>query len=466
MGADGQPPVAQVVPAEAPKRWPAAVALLTAWLLPATTARRTEHVSLWRAFAVHLVAMMLLPISAFLPAIWWDVRFEDESLTTAVADFFEQTADLFAEEPVIVCVFMVLNLFFVEVLVLLTGVTIWPWGALDEPLSASIRNGVRRVWLQTLHWWLASTAAMVVTMEIMHAVGEIRSASFGYEPSGAGARGWLVRQGDNLIGAVWLAVTVWLAWALLRAVGARQPRPPVNRPPTCEFCGYNLTGTRMDGRCPECGQLVADSLGAEVRPGAPWQRRRELGRRRALWRSWVDPILRPGQFGRQLQLSPGSQDHRGFLAMHLPAVFLAAAMVTVACMAASRGWRFIESELADVVWLAGLMGCLAAGALVGLPIMAAGLAGLRLAISHKRNVTSAAMQAACYLSGFAVVWVLAAGFELAGMLWQADQIDRLVAPIDRSIWIALSCVVLNLLVGVLYLVLVSRAARNACYANK
>ena len=40
---------------------------------------------------------------------------------------------------------------------------------------------------------------------------------------------------------------------LFRSVGTRPAVPIMERPPTCEFCGYNLTGTAIDGRCPECG---------------------------------------------------------------------------------------------------------------------------------------------------------------------------------------------------------------------
>ena len=38
----------------------------------------------------------------------------------------------------------------------------------------------------------------------------------------------------------------------------------------CEFCGYTLNGLPPDGRCPECGRAVADSLGAQRHPPA-WE---------------------------------------------------------------------------------------------------------------------------------------------------------------------------------------------------
>lgn len=32
----------------------------------------------------------------------------------------------------------------------------------------------------------------------------------------------------------------------------------------CHYCGYNLTGVALGGRCPECGGAVADSLRQHV----------------------------------------------------------------------------------------------------------------------------------------------------------------------------------------------------------
>lgn len=39
----------------------------------------------------------------------------------------------------------------------------------------------------------------------------------------------------------------------------------------CESCGYDLEGTARDGRCPECGRPVSESL-PEHRVGSAWQR--------------------------------------------------------------------------------------------------------------------------------------------------------------------------------------------------
>ncbi len=39
----------------------------------------------------------------------------------------------------------------------------------------------------------------------------------------------------------------------------------------CEHCGYGLNGLPTDGRCPECGELIADSTVGDGRNLSPWE---------------------------------------------------------------------------------------------------------------------------------------------------------------------------------------------------
>lgn len=81
-------------------------------------------------------------------------------------------------------------------------------------------------------------------------------------------------------------------WRLSRAVRAVAIYTRTSAvEPTCEGCGYNLTGQPMEGRCPECGREVRASLdSAEARPGTRWQLRPG-------WISWLatsrEVLLRP-----------------------------------------------------------------------------------------------------------------------------------------------------------------------------
>ena len=58
---------------EAGRRWPAWMALLTAPWLPKTTAERTNHVSLWRAWAVHFACFVAALLLVFFLVAWRQV---------------------------------------------------------------------------------------------------------------------------------------------------------------------------------------------------------------------------------------------------------------------------------------------------------------------------------------------------------------------------------------------------------
>ena len=50
------------------KRWPAILALVTAGLLPATTARRTRHLSIAWAIGVHVVSVIMVGVVIIFPS--------------------------------------------------------------------------------------------------------------------------------------------------------------------------------------------------------------------------------------------------------------------------------------------------------------------------------------------------------------------------------------------------------------
>jgi hypothetical protein len=57
----------------------------------------------------------------------------------------------------------------------------------------------------------------------------------------------------------------------------------------CEACGYILTGLPAEGKCPECGRAIAESLPAR-RIGSPWQQRPGLA---AWWRTSLTLLSSP-----------------------------------------------------------------------------------------------------------------------------------------------------------------------------
>jgi len=135
----------------------------------------------------------------------------------------------------------------------------------------------------------------------------------------------LVPLGLAILGVVYLGVTydehfdnvewettfagvaaVWSLWwlSVLLRLGARYGGPADGpgwqpRQPQCNRCGYVLTGLSRDGRCPECGLAVHESL-PEARRPSPWACAAKIGRKpgayaRTMWR-----VLRRGSFFRSL----------------------------------------------------------------------------------------------------------------------------------------------------------------------
>jgi hypothetical protein len=144
------------------------------------------------------------------------------------------------------------------------------------------------------------------------------------------------------------------------------PRIPDDTDILCEHCGYVLNGLPPDGRCPECGELVADSAGTDRMPTA-WDvavtaspGRRFAGVGPFVATTW-QAIIGPKRFYRTLAVHAPAQSARSFAKIHWwIAGFLFA--TAAACHAdwflfdigGARAFHVIDPEFA--VFLAGLIG--------------------------------------------------------------------------------------------------------------
>ena len=70
---------------------------------------------------------------------------------------------------------------------------------------------------------------------------------------------------------------------------------PADSDVLCEHCGYTLNGLPPDGRCPECGQPVAESLQHSGRGLTAWESDGKF------WATTTRVVLRPSDFYRHLQ---------------------------------------------------------------------------------------------------------------------------------------------------------------------
>ena len=189
-----------------------------------------------------------------------------------------------------------------EIGCVVVALMVMPWGATDEPLRSSFAHALRRVWLHTTQAvpMFVLGGVPITCMEhlrwlFMRSIQAQRTARRGWE-----TYPWWIRNDEVIIGYIAVAVSLWFLWALFRAAGVPRQGSAPARPPTCEYCGYNLTGTPISGRCPECGVPAVMSLGPDVRSGTAYDRAANGGFT-AMQRCWLDAILRPKTIGRQIQ---------------------------------------------------------------------------------------------------------------------------------------------------------------------
>jgi len=284
-------------------------------------------------------------------------------------------------------------------------------------------------------------------------------------------RPFLVKYGPVFIGYGCFMAVIWILWALFRAVGIRRQKVPVSRDPMCEFCGYNLIGTAVDSRCPECGQWVTASLGDDVRAGSPWDRRHEVGLWRAWWRCCVDAVFRGRHLGRQLRINPPSHAGRGFLLMHLVPIFLIGGIGIALCIMISEGTDVLTEENGVIVWgVAPVVGYFSSLTALVLALLSASLVGMIYTVQRQRNLLPAAMQVASYLGGYLVAWACFASV-CSVIVIALDEADVLrawgkVLHIDGELLGFFGWFLPNLLWVGVYLLLVWRGTAGAQYANR
>ncbi len=467
------------------------------WLMPATAARRCADVSLARAYVIHVILSLITAGLITLLAIWVDEseRILLYGLLQVIERFLSSILHEIAANPWLSLAVVAGVTMGVEAAVLALALLATPWGARDEPMSRSIANGLRRTWLNTV---CAIPATLVIGLCVSGLTLALRDWERRYPPpsnpsvvDSAGRRMNAATQGgrnsriewkrrhpwylrnenkEGLMGHVCFLAAAWFLWTVLRSVGADRAVPPPDRPPTCEKCGYNLTAARMDGHCPECGVPVVLSLGPDVRPGTPWQRRAAGGRWRAWYKCARDAVLRPRSFGRQIQVGGRASDHRLFLAMHLPAMFLVGFFGVILCYVAQMG-HFPYRHDVEVLWLvAPFVGYASAISAFACVLATSWLVALYYQITDKRNLLAGATQMTSYLTTWVFLGICFAGstgaltMALQPLFRQYRLAFRLGIGLDLLMF--LGWLSLNLIWVAGYLLLVRRGMTGCRYANR
>jgi len=385
--------------------------LLAPWLRPAAWAPRTDRVSLRLAFLMHVLAGLgVLVVFLLLDRFEACLRHGDYDILRGLAKSLAQIIRVFEFHAVEALLVTTAVVAVIEIGCVVVALMVMSWGSADEPLRASFAHALRRVWLHTTQavpLFVLGGAAVIIY--------EYKCWQFHVSPQYAAVRQsywaypWWVRYDEVIFGYVAVAVSLWFLWALFRAAGVHRKGSASARPPTCEYCGYNLTGTAIGGRCPECGVPAAMSLGPDVRRVTAYDLAPKGGFS-VMQVCWLDAILSPKTIGRQIQVTQPSRRYRRCLtAVWVPAFVVCIVGFLVAAFVGERGYvrgYVSASEMVEILLAMPLVGvCVPAGVFL-LAMLITGVVGMILSVREKRNLLPAAMQVQCYLGGFLLAWMV------------------------------------------------------------
>ncbi|RME39922.1 MAG: hypothetical protein D6788_04460 [Planctomycetota bacterium] len=372
----------------------------------------------------------------------WLVEGDWRALGAALADALSDPLDQHDRNPRRYQFLLFVVLSTVELFAWTLALILTPWGSRDEPIRRSFGHAVRSVYLCTAfvsltifitgaaqgtipqvrrhfernRYALSTPNPIVPRAARRNGISTVSGRPASFTPPVHPAhpspqRFWFVEH--SLFVETWTtcaAILVCLTM-LLGAVGVDRPPEARPRPPTCDVCGYNLTGLPMEGNCPECGRAVAESIGPQARPGPPWCRRRRLGTLRAWWETSYEAVRHPTRFGYRLSLRPKGNDHRRFLAWHLAGVFVIAVGVVIDHDVRYLG-RPLSTDTFAIASTAPTLATMLTLAALTLVLGTGLVHGVHHGVRVKRNLMPAAMQMACYLSPFLLAWLLC-GIALA-----------------------------------------------------
>jgi len=449
----------------------------TMGLWPVWTMRRCEGTPLWAAWLAHVLAIILavgVAIVGFAFVETIDAQTVDlaQILYHAMYGLAKVPGEILREivsthdAPLLLLTYAAV----LEAIFVLVAVPLVPWSARDESLRQTRNHVLKVAWLSTgaivpllafffaitlaLEWYEATHGTPMPTLGDVNAFMKWHNA-----------RPWLIRHEAEILGLTTLAAFGWYVSVVLRAGAVPRVGPPRARPPICEECGYNLSHTPVESRCPECGTIVRESMSPGLRRPNAWELGRGLRPIGALVRCGFAAAFTPGQFFRSMQTRHGLARAKAFFLV----CFVAGLAITPLIGLWIGMWEgaigdYLLDDLPGIIVVCLVLAMLPLAWVLGL----AALTGAYYRSTWRQNAMSGVAKVFFYEQGlFLMIWTLC-GLAWGPILLLADLVGDQgwqVGDLDAELIIVVGTLAVDAVFLLIHLSVCMSGVRKIRYAN-
>ncbi|MEO0475130.1 MAG: hypothetical protein AAF085_04040 [Planctomycetota bacterium] len=403
-----------------------------------------QHAGVWHSLLYHVAGLFLFFVGLMIidAALWY-------------GDIIESFTYLGPGELPIMLLFVAVWAIFLELCYMLTAWLTSSWGSGPETLNRGVGRSLSR-WYQLTPFHAVWTLALLVGVSI---IDEMRWNYWDYSDNW---QFWeFVFSGMMLV--LFMAYCGVGGWFTLRALAVPRTNavyfPKSRWPALCESCGYPIVGLDPLQPCPECGRVVESSL-KTPRGNEDFT---TLAKMRMA-------LINPAGLGEVLQAhtrTPGAARALAISALTLLLTGPIGVMFIFITSQIAYDQRWFDDLFMFLnVFLIGGLGAGLGAMVVGVVIVLAvgSMIGLIDRLFGKRYVLTAAGQATCYASGYAVFMVgLMYGFTGVLTILAERFFDNM--GYGAVTLLPMAWIVVCLLLTLPYFFIVGRIVRGMRYAN-